>query len=242
MSTWFTQAYTVPPSQCDGEGRLAWHRAFDAFMDAAATHAEALGVGMAPMLRRGLFWLTVRTKVRFIERPAMLETVALSTRPIVPGETRCLREYRMERDGRPLILGRTEWAVLDVRAGKPVPMAGVFPEGVEMAPAPDYADPFVRVTGSLAHADRLGEYTVRSTDIDLGGHMNNAAYVRAMLGLFPTERLKALDPREIEVVFLSPCFEGETLTFRAREKDAAQEVAAFRPDGKLALLGKLTPA
>lgn len=239
MSDWYTLNACIEPSRCDSAGRLACDQAFAMFMDIAAMHAEALGVGMAPMLARGLFWLTVRTKVRFLRRPALLEPVTLRTRPIAPAEARCVREYRMEKDGAPLILGKTEWAVLDVRAGRPVPMAGVFPEGLDMAPAPDFDAPFVRVTGSLAHADALGEYTVRSTDIDLGGHMNNVAYLRALLGLFTVERLKALDPKEAEIAFLAPCFEGERLTFRTREKEGATEFAAFRPDGRLAVLGRL---
>ena len=61
--------------------------------------------------------------------------------------------------------------------------------------------------------------------------MNNVAYVRALMGLFTVAELKAMDPREAEVVFLSPCFERETLAFRARQKDSATEFAAFRPDG-----------
>lgn len=241
MSDWYTQSQAVLPSSCDFQGKLGVDHAFRIFMDIASRHAEALGVGMVPMLRRGLFWLTVRTKVKFLRRPGMLEEVAVSTRPIAPepGAMRCLREYRVERDGAPLILGRTEWAVMDVAAGKPVPIEGVFPGNLDFAKAPDYDEPFLRVTGSLANADVLGEYTVRSTDIDIGGHMNNVAYVRALLGLIPTAEQKAREPAEAEVVFLSPCFEGETLTFRTRMKDGAREVAAFRPEGKLALLARL---
>ena len=239
MSDWHTLSTTVDPSRCDSAGLLAIDHAFAMFMDIAGRHAEVLGVGMVPMLAKGLFWLTVRTKVRFLRRPAMLEAVALSTRPIAPSGTRCVREYRMEAGGEPLILGKTEWAVMDVRMGGLVPIADVFPEGTQMAPAPDFDAPFVRVTGSLARAELLGEYTVRSTDIDLGGHMNNAAYLRAALGLFSVARLKEMDPKEAEVVFLAPCFEGETLAFRVRERDGGTDFATFRPDGKLALLGRL---
>lgn len=241
METWFTQSRVILPSSCDFSGRLGVDHAFRLFQDAAALHAEALGVGMVPMLKRNLFWLTVRTKVKLLERPGMLEEVSVSTRPIAPekGALRCLREYRIERDGAPLVLGRTEWAVMDVAAGRPVPIEGIFPGNPTLASAPEYDEPFLRVTGSLAGAGVLGEHTVRSTDIDLGGHMNNVAYIHALLGLIPAAERKAAEPAEAEVVFLSPCFEGETLTFRHRVKDGAREFAAFRPEGKLALLARL---
>ena len=239
MIDWYSVPATILVSQCDAGGRLRIDRAFDLFQDIASLHAEALGVGMGPMSERGLFWLTVRTKVRFVRRPRIMEAVTVSTRPIAPQAQRCLREYRVQKDGETLIEGRTEWAVMDIAAGRPAPMAEVFPEGMTFPEAPDYADPFLRVAGSLANAGVLGEHKVRSTDVDVGGHMNNVAYLRALLGLIPTQALKAMGPREAEAVFLSPCFEGETLTFRTREKDGAHEYAAFRPDGKLALLACL---
>ena len=243
MENWFAQSRVILPSSCDFSGRLGVDHAFRLFQDAAALHAEALGVGMLPMLRRKLFWLTVRTKVKLLRRPRMLEEVSVSTRPIAPepGAMRCLREYRVDQDGAPLILGRTEWAVMDVAAGKPVPIQGIFPGDPVFATAPDYDEPFLRVNGSLVNADILGQYAVRSTDIDVGGHMNNVAYIRALLGLIPAEEQRAREFTEAEAVFLSPCFEGETLTFRHRVKDGAREYAAFRPEGKLALLARLTP-
>lgn len=241
MDTWYARDLLIDPSACDFEGRLGVDHAFRMFMDIASRHAEELGVGLKPMLAKHLFWLTVRTKVRFLARPRMLEPATLATRPIAPAAMRCLREYRLERDGAPLVLGRTEWAVMDVRAGRPVPVENIFPGNPELAAAPDYDDPFVRITGSLAGAEVLGEYRVRSTDIDFGGHMNNVAYLRALLGLLTTEQLKALDPEEVELTFLSPCFEGDALTFRTREKEGAREFAAFREDGKLALLARIVP-
>ena len=243
MDNWYTQSQVILPSSCDFQGKLGVDQTFRMFMDIAAQHAEALGVGMQPLLQKNLFWLTVRAKVKFLRRPGMLEEVSVSTQPIAPepGAMRCLREYRVEQGGAPLILGRTEWAVMDVRTGKPISMDGVFPEGTAFAAAPDYDAPFLRVAGSLANADVLGAYTVRSTDIDLGGHMNNVAYLRSLLGLISVAEQRAAEFSEAEAVFLAPCFEGETLTFRTRQRDGAREFAAFRPEGKLALLARLVP-
>ena len=37
--------------------------------------------GGEAMAQRGLFWLTVRTRIRFYKRPAMMQTVELETWP-----------------------------------------------------------------------------------------------------------------------------------------------------------------
>ena len=44
--------------------------------------------------------------------------------------------------------------------------------------------------------------------------------------------------REIEIVFRSPCFEGELLTVRRRETDAGWELAALKSDGSPAVFLK----
>ena len=67
--------WIVPLSHCDETGRLSVQGALGEFMDIAALHAEQIGVGGADMAKRGLFWLTVRTRIRFYKRPAMMQTV-----------------------------------------------------------------------------------------------------------------------------------------------------------------------
>ena len=230
--------YKIPVgiSLCDFEAKLGIADVFSVFMDAAAIHAQKLGVGAKAMLDRGLFWLTVKTKVRILERPRLMEEVTVRTRPIVPDKVRSVREYRLERDGALLIQGKTEWAVLEVASGRIHPMADVFPEGLELAPAADFDAPFVRIDPDFSGAEELGTYRVRSTDVDLGGHMNNAAYLRAVLGLLDTAALKTFPQREIDVLFRAPCFEGEELKVLSRTGETGRDLAVLRPDGKPAVL------
>lgn len=80
---------------------------------------------------------------------------------------------------------------------------------------------------------------MRSTDIDLGGHMNNAAYVRAFAGAFSSEERKALRVHETEAAFRAPCYEGDTLRLQRRSADGALELRASLPDGKTILLARV---
>lgn len=76
---------------------------------------------------------------------------------------------------------------------------------------------------------------MRSTDIDLGGHMNNAAYVRAFAGAFSSEEWKALRVHEAEAASRAPCYEGDTLRLQRRSADGALELRASLPGGKTVL-------
>ncbi len=238
MEAKLSRELTVLPSVCDREMKLSVPDLFAWFMDIATLHAEALGVGADAMFARGLFWLTVKTKVRILRRPRMLETVTLSTRPLAPERVKAIREYRLEKDGELLAQGKTEWAVINTESGRLCPMAGIFPPELELAAEPAYPAPFARIKPDFSEAETLGSYTVRSTDIDLGGHMNNVAYLRALLGTLSGEELAKLPQGEIEIVFRTPCFEGERLSILRRPTETGWELAALKEDGAPAVFVK----
>lgn len=236
MEAQMTREMIVLPSVCDREKQLSIPDVFAQFMDLATLHAEQLGVGPDAMLARGLFWITVKTKVHILRRPRMLETVTLFTRPLVPERVRAIREYRMTSGEELLAEGKTEWAVIETATGKLCPMTGIFPAALKLAAQAQYDAPFARMKPDFSDAQTVGVYQVRATDIDLGGHMNNVAYLRAVLGVLSGEALAALPQQEIEISFRTPCFEGDVLTIRRRETETGCELAALLPDGKSAVL------
>ena len=230
---------TVPLSLCDSTGRLGEPGVFSLFMDMATEHAESLGIGLEAMSRKHFFWLTVRTRIRFRRRPRLLEETELVTWPEKAGAMRCDRDYLLRTPGGEILAeGKTEWAVLDTRTGRPAPMRDVYPEELTAILTEDtvWTEPFTRIREDFSDGEEFGTYTVSSADIDVGGHMNNAAYLRMLLGSFSTEERKAMTIRELEVCFRAPCFEGEKLTLRRRRSGGGWEAAALRPDGKAALL------
>ena len=238
MNAIYTRALTILPSMCDAEGRLGVPNAFALFMDIATEHAEELGIGMNSLTPRGLFWLTVRTKLRFHRRPGMTERVEAVTWPETPERSRCNRDYLLRKGDEVLIEGKTEWMVMNLRTGRLHPADSLFPEGLAIADARALPGPFMRMDENFDGAVELPPYTVRSTDIDLGGHMNNAAYLRALLGCFSAAEVKELDIRQIDMVFRAPCYEGDELELRRCPTEAGLDLAFLR-EGKPAFLARL---
>lgn len=66
----------------------------------------------------------------------------------------------------------------------------------------------------------VARHTITSNDIDLGRHMNNVAYLRALLESFSTQERHEMKVHEIELQFLRQCFEGDELCFY--RKDAGE--------------------
>lgn len=221
----------VFPSLTDSSGRLSIPDCFSLFMDVAAPHAALLGCGTQDLAKKDLFWLTVRSRVRILRRPYMMENITVSTWPEMPEETRCVRNYSITQDGKPLVLGKTLWAIMNIKTGKLHRVDEVYPEGFIADPSVAIPEPFTRFDRAI-EGELLGSYAVRPTDIDFGGHMNNIAYLRAIEGLFPAKQWQDMKVSEMEIHYKAPAFEGNELEFRKKPAEGGFRICASLPDGK----------
>ena len=206
----------ISPSNTDLTGKLSYPAAFSIFMDLAAEHAELLGLGFAAMAEKNRFWLTVKTKILFYRRPGMAEAVTAATWLEPPEKIRCNRNYAIQSGDEILVAGKTEWAVMDTEKHTLVPISLVYPGGIRYEKAPAFTESFARIADGFETSETVEEYRIRSTDIDIGGHMNNAAYLRALFGAFSCEELQAGEIRSIDAVFRKPAYEGDVLTLQRK--------------------------
>ena len=229
----------LPPSRVDSSGRIGYADVFSLFMDLAAEHADRLGIGTGDLALRSLFWLTAKTKVHFDRRPSLGDTVVLRTWPEAPERIACNRNYVIcGEDGGIMVRGRTEWVLLNTETNRVSRTAGVFPEGLDYLNESACPEPFSRIPDDFGDAETYAEYTVRSIDIDIGGHMNNAAYIRALVGTLSTEELTAAPPRSIEVLYREPCYERDVISFRRRDGDGFRDFRLSK-NGKTVLLARI---
>lgn len=238
MHSEYTKDVTILPSQVDMWGRLSVPHTFDLFMDTATEAAGALGVGWEMLIARGMFWITVKTRIQFIERPRLLDRVQVRTWPEKPGEMRCDRSYELRRGGDVLARGKTEWAIVSMKDRAPQRMADILPAGLDYPDAPLLPEPFPMIGGDFADSP-FHEHRVVATDIDMARHMNNVAYVRAMLDGFSTKAWEALDVRQMDVMFLNSAREGDVLSFRQRRDGNAIDIRGSLPDGRTSVMARL---
>ena len=118
-------------------------------------------------------------------------------------------------------------------------MADFYPDP-DFSIAPPDDRPFTRMGKNFDGAEQIGEYRIRSVDIDRGGHMNNVNYVRAMLGCFSCAQLAEMDIKELDMQFLLQCYEGETIKFVKRpSEDWLMEIGAINEEGKVCFTAAL---
>ena len=231
----------MPLSVCDETGRLSMPGAFRWFMDMAAEHAQRIGLGARPMLERGLFWLTVRTRIRLYRPPELLERVTVSTWPEKPGAARCNRDYTITAGDALLAAGKTEWAVMDQNAGRLHPVKNIYPPELsrQLTDETVWDEPFSRIGEDFSGAETLGVYTVSSSDIDIGQHMNNAAYPRMLFGFFSCAERREHPITDAELCYRAPCYEQQRLTVRCRREPGHLDAGIFDEEGKTVLLARL---
>ena len=71
-------------------------------------------------------------------------------------------------------------------------------------------------------------------------HMNNVAYVRAIVNAFSTEQWHRMGVRQMDVVFRSSAHEGDLLRFQKRRTGDCLDIRGILPDGVTCVLARLT--
>ena len=224
----------IQTSMCDNLSRLSIPNLFTVFMDLACEHAPMLGMGADHLAKKGLFWVAAKTKVKIHRLPKMLTDVKAETWPEAPGKIRTNRYYSLSDNCGILAEGKTEWAIINLDIGRPVKLSEVYPENIEYLEETVCDTPFARVNDDFTDCEEIGKYTVCSNDIDIGQHMNNVAYIRALFSMFSCKELEKMKITYIDISFRLQCYEGDTLTICKRNTESATEFGFINKDGKAA--------
>ena len=235
----YTTDLQIMPSQVDYENRLRYHETFNVFMDLANRHAEILGIDQNTLMNKGLFWLTVKTRICFHRRPKMSDRIQAQTWPVKPSSVRSDRCYRILDDDGLLAEGRTEWAIMDMNTGRLANMKDMFPQELVFNEEPFSIEDFPRIAACDETYTLKNKYKVISSDIDMGQHMNNVAYVRALMGMFSVQELKDMDIREITVIFKTSAHEGDVLSMLYKNEGDILNCGLYFEDGRPSLLAQI---
>lgn len=240
MGCKYSRSVKVLPSMCDGNSLLSIPAALDMFQNTATLHADHFDIGPEGMNRRNYFWIITKTRIHMNRMPEMMEDVSANTWIQAPERASCERDYSItDSGGEVLAYGRSIWAVISRDTGRLVQMKDLYPE-LDFNKLPPDEKPFLKLGKNFEDAEEIGQYTIRSVDIDLGGHMNNVNYVRSMLGCFTSEELKDMNISELELNFISQSYEGDTLRFLRRKTEEGIDIGAINPEGKVAFIARIS--
>ena len=226
-------AFRAMSSMSDDNTLMSIPAMLDAVQDISGIHAYNIGISGPDLEEKGIFWIVSKLKLRILRRPAENEELTLSTWIQKPDRASTERDCSFTSGDEVLAYSRCIWAALRRDNGRIAQMSTFYPDSDFDIPRPD-EEPFARISKDFSDAEEIGRYTIRSVDIDRGGHMNNVNYVRTMLGCFSCSELRDMDISCLDMQFLHQCYEGETVSIRKREADEGFEIGVLSGEGVLA--------
>ena len=203
MSTEYTLDTTVAFADVDRDQVLLLPRLLKLLQEAAIKHADLFDVGTRAFAERGTSWVLNRMAVAIERYPRYEEPVKIVTWSTGVHGFKGFREFRVVCGQDPIVAASSLWLWVDLRlkmlARVPAEVAAAFPVG---AGAPPFrADIEALRTAPPAAGAAAVEISLRHSDIDANGHVNNTAFFdclqTALLRCgFPPR------PRAIEIQFL----------------------------------------
>ena len=209
MEPIYQQEFHVGDGAVDRFGRLKPSSLLTFIQEAACIHGAELGAGDAVLEEKNLFWAILRTRVQITRLPMLYETIRIETWPMPTTRVAYPRSMvAYDSEGRELFRGISLWVLMDrtsrsmVLPGRSGLILSGTVRGNEL-PAPSSIIP-----KSLAN---ICPRTVRFTDLDRNGHMNNTRYFDWMADILPSAFHADHPIRELTICYLSEATEGQTL-------------------------------
>ncbi len=230
MENKLVKDFKIPSSMCDNNSRIGIADVFALFMDLATEHGASINLGRDDLAKHNLIWLITKTKIKFFDRPYMTQPVTLCTWPTAPKKITCERFYTISSDNTILCEGKNEWAMFNTKTGRIARISDAYPPHLEHIEKTVCNTPFARASKNFDDAEIIANYTVRSVDIDGSKHMNNVAYIRAVLSAFSCKEIDKMNIIEADALYRLQCFEGETLCIKRKDIGNGCEIGIIKQD------------
>lgn len=230
MEPIYRKEFKVGQDAVDRFGRLKPSRLLLYAQQIAGEHSSAMGLTYEALAEQGLFWAVVRNRLQVTRLPREGETIRMETWPLPTTRTAYPRStVAYDSNGNELFRTLSLWVLMSFESRAMVLPAksGVTVDGtlrgLELAtPRSIAVKPMV---------NRL-ERTVRFTDLDRNGHMNNARYLEWIDDLLPSGFHGAHPIADVTLCYLNEAREGQELHVTwDTDGDGALLVDIHRPNG-----------
>lgn len=207
MTEIYRKIFPVTAADVDCFDRLKPGRILTFMQEAAGDHSALLGTDRPALQQRNLFWAVIRHRVQVTRLPRAGETVTVETWPMPTTRSAYPRStLALDADGNELFRCISLWVLMDTEKRRMIlpGKSGVEVEGLvrgsELA-VPDSLMP-------LQTENRVAR-TVRFSDLDWNGHMNNCRYLDWVADTLPAAFHKQHPLKDFSVCYLNECREND---------------------------------
>ncbi len=214
------QNFTITSTEVDAYGNCRPAALLQFFQDLATDHADRLDMGRDYLTREyHAVWMLARVWYR-LDRPLhMGETVTIRTWHRGAGGLTVYRDFDLTVDGKPVGEAVSAWIVADIESRKMLRPTGV--EHIASAPVPETVkDRQLKLIRTPKEREYRYTKTVRYSDLDINGHMNNTKYADVLIDALTPEELRGRFIAEMQLNYSQECLPGESMDIcRQLEED-----------------------
>ncbi len=209
MEPIYTKTFEVTDLHTDRFGNLKPSAMAFFIQEVSGDHCSLLKVDYDSMGEKQLFWAIIRHKLQITRVPKTGEHLRLETWPMPTTRTAFPRSViAYDEAGREVFRSIALWVLMDpqTRAMVLPKNSGVLVPGILRGN--ELSVPGGLIPGTLGSSCTR---SVRYTDLDINGHMNNTRYLDWVWDLLPSPFHREHQPRQVTLCYLSEAREGEDL-------------------------------
>ena len=203
------RTYILEATDVNSADRLKNSRLLAIMQEIAGEHSALLGADRSALEERKLFWAVIRHRVQITRLPQSGESIRVCTWPMPTTRTAYPRAtVAYDADGNELFRGISLWILMDMTT-----RAMVLPGKSGVAVVGSLQGNELTLPGSLLpqKLPNREDRTVRFSDLDLNGHMNNCRYMEWVDDLLPAQFHRTHSPKQLLVCYLSEAREAEKM-------------------------------
>jgi len=192
MAMKYKTELTLFNSYFDLNNRLSLKAVLSIFQDVAFIHAEEIGVGYKTCLDKNLYWVLSRVKLDIIRMPEINEVVLVETWPHEKGRIDFDRDMQiLDENGNTLVKATSKWCVIDT-VKRALQKADDVNYNGECIKDVLYDGKFTKIILPKEEFSKSFDYTVRFSDLDHNGHMNNTNYANLVVSAVENKKYRIL--------------------------------------------------
>jgi acyl-ACP thioesterase len=197
----FKKIFPAPYYGLDINSRLKSGLILQFFQEAAALHAQSVGIGVSDMLERGLTWVLRRYRIDMRDLPG-LGDVAVKTWFEPHKNLVSVRLFEARSDGAVFAEAWSGWVVLDLKRLRPMRLDHALPkEYYDNATSAGIAG--IEGVEAAEDFDFERTFSVRWCELDLNGHTNHTVYFDWAVESLPDDVVRECAPVRFDAEYIA---------------------------------------